>query len=273
MLFMYYPSDSFLHRIDAVSKAIWLLVIAVVVLFAADQTQNFLVFSYVIFVGLMLGRLPFRVFLRRLIYVTWMALGILLIMSVTYPRGVVIIATVGPLNISMEGLSYGIAMAFRIMSLGSSSMVYALTTHPRNVVNDFVKFAKVPYRLAYALYAAFRFMPLLQTEARNILHAQAVRGFERQGKSPRAFFKSLYRLSVPLLVGGLRRVELTAIAMDGRAFGAYPTRTAIDDPVRPASGVVFAVVHLIALAGLITFTLLFGTNVEMTNPLEMMHGN
>jgi energy-coupling factor transport system permease protein len=132
MLFVYYPRDSFLHKIDAVSKAIWLFAIAVAVLFAADPIQNFLVFAYVLFIGFVVGKIPLGALVRRLLYVTWLAFGILLIMTLTFPKGTSQIASLGPLSITEEGINYGIAMFFRIMTLGASSMVYALTTHPRD---------------------------------------------------------------------------------------------------------------------------------------------
>jgi energy-coupling factor transport system permease protein len=45
------------------------------------------------------------------------------------------------------------------------------------------------------------------------------------GGGLRGTYHQARRYAVPLLATAIRQAERTALAMDGRAFGAYPTRT------------------------------------------------
>lgn len=258
MLFVYQPGNSFMHRMDSVSKFIWMLTVTAMVVVATRAIENLVIFLWLLFVGTALSGFRLTYLLRRVLPLTIVATWLLVIIFIFYPRGTTPIATLGPFHLTLEGLDYGLALFLRVLCLGTVSIIFALTTNPRRMINEMIEIGRVPYRWAYALYAALRFVPLLQTEATNILNAHAVRGAAEKKRSPFDVFRPILRLTLPLLAGGIRRVQITAIAMDSRAFGAYPKRTNLDPIEAPLSGRIFMVVHLVVFVALLIWHIFFG---------------
>jgi energy-coupling factor transport system permease protein len=83
----------------------------------------------------------------------------------------------------------------------------------------------VPYRYAYLVILALRFVPFFQGELRAVRDAQRVRGIKLSVRGPRKILRSVRYTFVPVLVSGLHRVDAIAISMKGRCFGLSPTRT------------------------------------------------
>ena len=84
--------------------------------------------------------------------------------------------------------------------------------------------ARLPYRVGFAFIASFRFLPLIQQELSIIQAAHRARGVD-DGRGPIAAYRRIRRVAVPLLAAAIRQAERAALAMDGRAFGAFPDRT------------------------------------------------
>jgi len=61
---------------------------------------------------------------------------------------------------------------------------------------------RLPYRLAYTVLAAYRFVPILQREMANISAAHSVRGAYSRFPSPTAGMERALRYGVPLLANG-----------------------------------------------------------------------
>jgi len=244
MLFVYQPGNSFMHRMDTVSKFIWMMTMTAIVVVATRAIENLIIFLWLLSIGTVLSQFPLALMVKRILPLTAVSIWLLVIILIFYPRGMTPLATIGPFHLTFEGLDYGLTLFLRVLCLGTVSIIYALTTSPRRMINEMIEIGHLPYRWAYALYAALRFVPLLQTEAMNIMNAHAVRGAAEKKSSLLDFFKPIMRLTLPLLTGGIRRVQITAIAMDSRAFGAYPKRTNIDPVVAPLYGRVFMAVHL-----------------------------
>lgn len=267
MLFMYRPGESFMHRMDAVSKLIWMLAVGAVVVVATRAIENIAVFIWLLFVGWVLGRLPFFLLLRRILPLTLLALWLLVVMSVLYTRGETPLTTIGPVDLTYEGLDYGLALSFRVLSLGTVSIIFGLTTNPHRMINELIEIGKLPYRWAYALYAALRFVPLLQTEAATILNAHAVRGAVEKKRSMFNIITPIRRLTLPLLVGGIRRVQITAIAMDSRAFGAYAKRTNVEPVQSPLAGRMFSWAHVAAFIAFFVWRVIVGGSGLLISPI------
>ncbi|MGI9951692.1 energy-coupling factor transporter transmembrane component T [Moorellaceae bacterium AZ2] len=242
-MLLYTPGDSILHRMDAITKLVWLFSTGALVLVTARPEENFVIFSSIVLIAVFLARIPFLALLKRISVLFLVGIWLLVLMSVLYPDKSHILK-LGPLAISREGLAYGITLFFRLLVLGTSSIVFAHTTDPARMVNELIEIMHLPYRYAYAAYAALRFLPMIQAEARTIMNAHAIRGMASKDRSLRGRFNLIQRLTIPLIVGAIRRVQITAIAMDSRAFGAYPRRTCIDPIKMPISGFILAGIYL-----------------------------
>jgi energy-coupling factor transport system permease protein len=119
---------------------------------------------------------------------------------------------------------YGLATALRVYALVLLSLIFSFTTDASDFIRALVQQWRLPYKIGYGALAAFRFVPMLQSELRVIQAAHRVRGVAGGGGLRGAYVQAR-RYAVPLLATAIRQAERTALAMDGRAFGAYATRT------------------------------------------------
>jgi energy-coupling factor transport system permease protein len=133
--------------------------------------------------------------------------------------------TIGPFHATVEGLKVGLAIAFRILSIVASSLIIARTTDPHDIFLTMVSIG-MPYKLAYGLFIALRYIPLMEYEAGNIQSAQFVRGIvKRKGGGLKNTFTQISKFLIPFVAIGIRRADQSALAMEVRGFGLYETRT------------------------------------------------
>jgi energy-coupling factor transport system permease protein len=225
---IYYETDSLLHRLNPLTKLLATLPILVFVALTTDPWTPFVFLIFVSLITLLLGRIPLTRFLA-------LTLPLLLFLSVyflTYPvfvrRELVehspIVLASGPLVIYQAAVTYSVATALRVSALLLLSLPFTLTTDSSAFIRALVQQGRLPYKIGYSTLAVFRFVPMLQSELQVIRTAHKVRGVSDRG-GVYAFYTRLKRYAIPLLATAIRRAERTALAMDGRAFGAFPRRT------------------------------------------------
>ena len=225
---IYKAGDSFLHRLNPLSKVLATLPVLAFVALTTDPWTPLAIIGLNILVILVLGRIPLGRVLRILAPLSLLMLGFLIVYPLVVRRELVqdtpLLFSLGPIQIYQGGLRFGIATALRVFCLISLSLPFSLTTDSSDFIRALVQQWNLPYRVGYSAMAAFRFVPMLQTELSLIQAAHRVRGISNKG-GLRAQYDRLKRYAVPLLATAIRQAERTALAMDGRAFGAFETRT------------------------------------------------
>ncbi len=219
-LLTYYPADSLLHRINPVVKLVVIVALVILVTFAYDVATPLIFLGLLIALLRLAGNLPLRWIGGSLLPFVAIASG-LFISSALFHRTLsseTELFRIGSLIVSREGIAVGLAIGLRIMFLAASSLLVIGTTEPTTLVVSLVLQGKVNYRLAYATLVGYRFVPLLLGEYRSIRAAARIRG-QRGG------VRGVLRDAIPLLAGAVRRAGRVALAMDSKAFAAYPTRT------------------------------------------------
>ena len=114
---------------------------------------------------------------------------------------------------------YGATMAARLLAILSASAMFVLTTDPAQLVRSLIHQLHVSPRIAYSVFAAYRFVPLLEVEFETIRAAHQMRGGIGRGDvfdKPR----ELFGYAIPLLASAVRKGERVALAMESRGFGA-----------------------------------------------------
>lgn len=224
-VYLYQPQGTFLHRLNPVAKVVAFSCFILVATLYLDVAVPgvFLIVAWLI--AGTLGRISPLHLLQRLTRLLPPVIGIALCTAVFYggPRQQLVLA-LGPLGIWREGLETGGSIALRILCIASYSALYVITTDPSRLAASLIQQARMPYRLAYALLIAYRFLPILQREMANIQAAHRVRAADVPDRWT-SWLERVKRFSIPLLVSGIRQAERLAIAMDARGFGALPTRT------------------------------------------------
>jgi energy-coupling factor transport system permease protein len=251
MTFQYHSGNSFFHRIDPISKVIWMACLSVLVFIYDTSLPQFVLFAVVLGMSLTLAKLSLRFLMRGIWLIFLFSIGFFILQVMLVP-GHTLLFKVGPLPVYFESLDFATSITLRILTIFISSLIFVVTTDPRDIVLSLTQKLKIPYRYAYSIFVALRFVPTLESEARVIETAQIVRGVGRQ-KGLKHKVENMKRFTLPLLMGAIRRVHITAITMEARGYGAYKDRTYIRNIVIPKSGVAFSVLSVALTVVLIVF--------------------
>jgi energy-coupling factor transport system permease protein len=174
-----------------------------------------------------LGRVPLVILLRVQIPFLVLGLGYLWMNALFArgdPDGLRILFAVGPLQVSAEGIDSGLILLARALCFGASSLFFVTTTDPTDLILSLIQQLRLSPRLAYSILAVYRFLPLLESELRQIQAAHHLRGIG-EGKGLRVKAEQSYRYTIPLLANAVRRANRVAIAMESRAFSGTRQRS------------------------------------------------
>jgi len=243
----YIPKDSPIHRLYPLTKLGWVFVVAVGLFLYREPRSGLVMLVVVIGLALAAARIPVRDLLSssRLIF----GLGILLMIFHFFADPGQPVYRIGPLSITDGGLREGPIFFFRLSVVVLASFVLIWTTDTRDLMVSLSK-AGIPYRYAFAVFLALRFLPMVQREVDAVHSAHAIRGRATRSRLSHRF-KLWQRYMFTVLINGLRKAEATATAIECRSFGAYPDRTYVKDVnFRPAE-LLFIFIFILLQFGLI----------------------
>ena len=263
-LLEYQAGSSYLHRLHPITKFTWgaLIIIWLFVMF--DPLHVLLVDLAVLLTAwLAAGLAPLRL-IRSALKVGVAGIFIIFLQGFLYP-GQTELFVVGPLQATVEGVMVGLAIALRIFGIVAASLTIAQTTNPRDIYLSLIQMG-VPYKIAYGLYTALRFIPMMEYEAENIRSAQYVRGIVPQGGGAIASLRQAKNALVPLIASGLRRAEQSSVAADVRAFGLHPTRTHLHGLTTQSRGTLFVAGWALAMVAYLVLFRLDLTGAVLFNP-------
>lgn len=100
------------------------------------------------------------------------------------------------------------------------TLIFIYTTHPSQFASSLHKIG-LPYKIAYAINIALRYIPNIQAEYTLIKHAQEARGVPFEKGEARLFQRIKNRVTIfwPLIIHSLDRIDTISNAMDLRGFG------------------------------------------------------
>lgn len=134
-------------------------------------------------------------------------------------------APLGPaLPVTQQALEAGVLTALRFLVVVSGSALFVSTTHPNEFVHSLTRIG-IPYRYAFTLGLALRYVPIFDLEANIVKDAKQSRGIDLQHGGFRGLKSNIRYTLLPLIVSALSRVESLTITMEGRGFGLYRKRT------------------------------------------------
>jgi energy-coupling factor transport system permease protein len=245
---------SFMHRLDPLSKLAWSFVVLLWLLTLREPLPVLVVGLAVVVVGALFGGLSAVDLLATAAKLSVLGFPIVLIQALLYP-GETALAQ-GPFGpITAEGVSFGLAIALRIVGVVAASTIVFKTTDPRDLVYGLHRYLKIPYRYAYIIFAGLRFIPLIQYEGEIIREAQRVRGVHLvRGSGLLAHLRALpsaparwKTFLVMLIANGMRHVPASTIALEVRGFGMHPTRTFFRSYTVDRRGPIFVLAWLSAM--------------------------
>ena len=226
----YYPSDSYVHKMDARVKLLLNLVYLVGIFFVV----SFVGFAWItlfLLVAILASRVPVRNVLKSVKGVLFL-LFFTVILNIFFTKGDNLLVKWWIIEIYAEGLIFAGKMFLRLSYLVIGSSILTLTTTPVDLTHALesllkpLTWIKVPvHDLALIMSLALSLIPSLINETDRIIRAQKARGadFDTGGLIKRA--KAFVPILIPLLVSSFRRAEELAFAMNSRCYEGATHRT------------------------------------------------
>lgn len=213
---LFKPGNTLFHRVDPRAK---MLMIALVLTLALSTTRIdvLLVLTAIVFISLALfaGITP-KDYWKALLLIAPLVVLLTLIQALMQSGEPMF--TVGNVRFSEYGILLGLGIGLRLTAMGICFYGFSATTSPSDVALALNKMG-VPYKLSYLTSFAFRFLPLVQDEAKTLLTAMAARGSaESSSPNPIRRGKALVRMIFPMLVGALKRSGDISLSMELRGY-------------------------------------------------------
>lgn len=226
----YYPSNSFVHKMDARIKLVLCLLYMVGIFFVT----SFVEFAFItVFLLALIGfsKVPIRSVFKSVKGIIFLLL-FTVILNVFFNKDGKVLVEWKFIVITDGGLIYAAKMFLRLVYLVVGSSVLMLTTTPVDLTHAIesllkpLRVIKFPaHELALIMSLTLSFIPSLIEETDRIIRAQKARGadFDTGGLVKRV--KAFVPILIPLLVGGFRRADELANAMNSRCYEGAKKRT------------------------------------------------
>lgn len=167
--------------------------------------------------------------------------------------------SLGVYSITLETVFYCFTLSLKYIAIMPITILFLFTTHPSNFASSLNRVG-VPYRIAYAVSIALRYIPDVKTEVENIINAQEARGvaFRKGDAGLGTRLKNYATVMVPLLLSSFNRIEVVSNAMDLRGFGKNKSRTWYHRKKYTGLDIAFAALSFAVLATGIAIKLIVG---------------
>ncbi len=210
-LFEYVPGSSLIHRLNPVTK----LLLTVAVCAAAFITDSLIFLLALLGLDLAIGFIagvPKKTvgILKGLLKI---AAFLFLLQALLTRRGEPVFWIV-----TDQGLLTAGKVVLRLMVVCMPLALVLAVTRISDLANALVQVLHMPYKYAFTLTTAIRFIPQFLSEMSGIMEAQTARGVEFDSAKGLKKLGMMLPLCAPLLISSVRRSEQTAVAAEVRGF-------------------------------------------------------
>jgi len=161
-----------------------------------------------------------------------------------------VVAEIGFLDITQEGLAKGVSMPFRIMTMISIPIIFMMTVKNSELIRSLEQLG-LPYKAAFGFGLSFRLVYVFQDEIRTIREAQKSRGAVLDRGSPVKRIKRNLPVIIPAMVRGFESSDDLSTALDLKGFDNVRNRNSIHRLQATTTDIVVAVLFLVVLTGIL----------------------
>jgi len=227
--FRFKDKDTPVHRLNPFCKLVWVAIMLVLALIFDHPLYIFLLF---------LSTLPlvavakiWKEWASSIKLVLYLGIFIVVINTLVISHGAHVlleapfeIPALGPLNITLEAIFFGLMMTLRLLTIVSAFTILNFTVHPDDIMLAMIKM-KLPYKSVLVTSLSTRFVPTVIDDIERLTDVQRTRGLEMDKGKLLQRVKKRATILVPLLSNSLDRTVQVAEAMESRAFGQGNSRT------------------------------------------------
>jgi energy-coupling factor transport system permease protein len=221
-IMQYINSDSFLHRMNPLSKIAAVTGIIVLSVFTTDSTVLGLLVLGIFLASLKAGL--HQELLRQLKLLVFLSLTLILLTIFTLKSGETIgylipagtLSAAGMVQVTTGALDFGTVLSLRFFAMLFAFQLLVVTTKPSDLMKALMEI-HIPVDYVLMFVIALRFIPSLQVEGQRIHEAQLARGYN-PGKGIRGKIRSVKPILVPLVANSLGRTQVLGLTMDMRGY-------------------------------------------------------
>ena len=223
----YFPGNSVVHRLDARTKII-LVVVYIAALFQAAGWAGYGTAVLITLLCIRISQIPIRSLFKGLKPMIFI-IALTAVLNIFYTQGTPVLPG---WIITWEGLERAAQMVLRITLLIMGTFLLTYTTSPMELTDGLEKLMnplrkiRIPvHELTLMMSMALRFIPTLIEETDKIMSAQKARGADFETGNLVQRTKALLPVLVPLFVSAFRRADELAVAMESRCYHGGEGRT------------------------------------------------
>ena len=228
----YYPTHSFVHKLDARVKILATIAyIVAVFLVQAFQFMGFAACLLFVLIATAASGVPFGKVLKSIKGILFFII-LSAILQVFFNATGNVLVEWGFIKITDKGLLNAAFIVARITLMVIGASLLTLTTSPVELADGIeslltpLKWLKFPvHEFALIMSIALRFIPTLLDETDRIIKAQKARGADFESGNVFKKAKALIPVLIPLLISSFRRADELADAMDARCYSGSKNRT------------------------------------------------
>jgi energy-coupling factor transport system permease protein len=225
-LFLYLDKDTWIHRLDPITKILGLLMGFVICLCFNHPLFMAAIGFAVTLVALLSGALPNFWRVRYILFFLFLFSAVL---WPFFAKGPTPMGSWGPLALSRESLLYGIAMGLRLATFVAMGLIFLATTRNEELTSGLIRLG-IPYPVAFALSTALRLVPTFVGAGATIVQAQISRGLDLESGNVFSRARKFIPLAVPLFIYAIRHTNLLAMALESKGYSPRSKRTFYYEP-------------------------------------------
>ena len=210
-LLQYTPGDSLIHRLNPLTKILLTAAICAAAFISDSLPFLLCLLALDLLIGFTAGvaQKALGIF-RGLVKI---AAFLFVLQTLLMRRGTPVFWIV-----TDQGLLTAAKVVLRLMVVCMPLALVLAVTRVSDLANALVQVLHVPYKYAFTLTTAIRFIPQFLAEMNDIMEAQTARGVEFDGAKGLKKLGMILPLCAPLLISSVRRTDAIAVAAEVRGF-------------------------------------------------------
>ena len=215
-LLTYIPGSSLLHRLDPRTK----LFISLLICVGVFASSNLIYLIAILLLDMLIGRIGkvFRPTFSIFCKLVRVMLFLFILQLLFIQRGDTVIPLVFGLRITTVGIQTALLVVLRLLGATLPLCIMLMVTKLDDLANSLVVRYHIPYKYAFALTTAIRFVPEFSKQMQEVIEAQTTRGVELDTRNIFRKISLIIPLCVPLLISSVRKIDGTAMAAELRGF-------------------------------------------------------
>lgn len=212
----YVPGSTLLHKLNPLTKLLLALMICVVSFMSKSHYFLIGMIAFNLALGAWAG--IFQRSLGMLRGLAKISIVIFLLQVLFVRTGELLFTLPLGIEITTGGISFALLIVLRFIAATMPLATMLSVTQMNDLSNTLVLQLHIPYKYAFTLTTAIRFIPLFAQEMAGIMEAQTARGVAFDTKNIFKKISMILPLCVPLMITSVKKIDGTAISAELRGF-------------------------------------------------------